>query len=117
MWPLASRTVAVSVRLPVPEVVHGIETGPRTLVVLLPTVLPFTLRVKVLDDPLVPSAQSTTQAVPRRLAPPVGWVMNTFTAELLGAEGVDGAGAGAGGGADPLLPVTVKIGRASCRER
>jgi hypothetical protein len=78
---------------------------------LLPTVLPFTLRVKVLDDPLVPSAQRTTQAVPRRLAPPVGCVMKTFTAELLGDEGGDEGfdGAGAGGGADALLPVTVTV--------
>jgi hypothetical protein len=31
--PAASRTVPVSVRLPVPEVVHGIVIGPRAAVV------------------------------------------------------------------------------------
>jgi hypothetical protein len=64
--PLASRTVAVSVWVPLAteRVSHGSVTGPRDDVVCVPTCLPSALSVKTLDDPVVFSAQITTQAVP-----------------------------------------------------
>jgi hypothetical protein len=109
--PAASRTVAVTVWLPLdkPVVVHGIETGPRAEVVWLPTIAPSTLSVKALDDPLLPSTHITTQALPPTVAPPVGWVTATCSVPL--AAGGGGADAEAAGAAVPpaLLTVTLRL--------
>jgi hypothetical protein len=109
--PLASRTVALSVWLPLPTlvVVHGIVTGPRAEVVWLPTVAPSTLSVKTLEEPLDPSTHSTTQAVPPTVAPPAGWVTATRSVPVVGGGG-GGGGVDGGGGVPPaLLTVTVRL--------
>lgn len=106
--PAASRTVAVTVWLPLdkPVVVHGIETGPRAEVVWLPTIAPSTLSVKALDDPLLPSTHITTQALPPTVAPPVGWVTATRSVPLDAGGGAD---AGAAGATVPLVLLTVTV--------
>src|SRR5256885_9792037 len=85
--PCASRTVAVSVWVPLitDRVSHGTVTGPRDDVVCVPTCLPSALSVKTLDDPLVPSTHITTQAVPLTLSLFRGCVMKTLS--VLGGGG------------------------------
>src|SRR6267143_5625611 len=86
--PCASRTVAVSVWVPLitERVSHGTVTGPRDDVVCVPTCVPSALSVKTLDDPLVPSTQITTQAVPLTVSLFRGCVMKTLR-ELGGGGG------------------------------
>src|SRR6185295_12139269 len=92
--PVASRTEAVSVVLPLTAGVHGITTGPREDVVRVPTTFPAALSVKTFEEPLVPSTHSTTDAVPRTMAPASGCVMATASAP-----------GGGGGGGDEVPPV------------
>src|SRR5207237_10131367 len=85
--PCASRTVAVSVWVPLitDRVSHGTVTGPRDDVVCVPTCLPSALSVKTLDDPLVPSTHLTTQAAPRPVSVRPRCVMQTLRALSCGA--------------------------------
>ena len=89
--PVASRTTPVMVWVPLSAevVLHGIVIGPRDEPAFcVPTSRPSTLSVNVFDDPLVPSAHSTTQTVPLTVAPAFGCVMKTLI------------GLGGGGGGD-----------------
>ena len=75
--PVASRTLAPSACVPFAAlglftVNQGIVTGPREAVVAELMILPSTLSVNTLDDPLVPSAQRTTHTVPLTVAPAFG---------------------------------------------
>ena len=94
--PAASRTEAVTVCKPFESEVHGSVTGPRAEVVSVPVTRPSTLRVKVLDEPLVPSTHTTAVSSPRTVAPPSGSVMKTWSDPV-----DDGGGGGADGGAWP----------------
>jgi hypothetical protein len=96
VFPVASRTVPAKVCVPFvsPCVTHGIDTGPRAVVVLVVIGLPSALRVKVFDAPLVPSTQSTTQAVPLTVADAFGCVMKTLRV----------VGGGGGGGTSRAIP-------------
>ncbi|HEU4367811.1 MAG TPA: hypothetical protein VFV05_06210, partial [Methylomirabilota bacterium] len=54
--PAASRTLAVSAWLPLATlaVFHAIDTGPADVVVVVPTVCPFTLSVYTFDPVAAP---------------------------------------------------------------
>ena len=69
--------------------------------------MPSTFSVKMFDEPVVPSAHSTTQDVPRTIWALSGWVMKTLKA-------VPGCGAGGGG---VLPPFETKKGRVAVAVR
>ena len=97
--PAESRTVTVTVRLPfaVPVVLHGIDTGPFDVVVVVAVVLPPTLSVYVLLPAAAFSIQIVNHAVPLTVAPSLGAVMNTVMVP------------GGGGGGVPFETVTVRV--------
>src|SRR6185503_14437745 len=94
--PVASRTQAVRVFVPLVVAVHGIWTGPREAVFTPPTNLPLATRLNELAEPLVPSTHRVTVA-PRRTS------VSSFGAVIATLIVPDGGGGGGGGVVTPPL--------------
>ena len=89
--PAESCTVTVTLRLPfgVPVVLHGIDTGPFDVVLVVAIVVPPTLSVYVLLPAAAFSIQIVNQAVPLSVAPSApGCVMYTVSVPGGGGGGV-----------------------------
>jgi hypothetical protein len=82
VWPVESRTLAVTVCVPPPIDVHGRLIGPREAVVWLDSTRPSTLRVKLLLVPFVFSAHTTAVPLPLTVAPDAGAVIKTSSVPL-----------------------------------